>query len=116
MRLKRIHKVCLTKSSLLNMLYQRLSALILASSVSAGEKPRSSKISPLVMWPGLLPLREFVILSLLHNSLPDFRQPVLRSIEILALGFGRILFEAIQNIDRAGDACKVNHSVPGILV
>src|ERR1700723_365491 len=72
----------------------QISALIFISSVSGGEKPRSSKMSPLVTCPGLLLWFALFMSPLLQNPLLHLRQPARGGIEILALGLRRVLFKA----------------------
>src|ERR1700723_1226716 len=75
----------------------QISALIFISSVSAGAKPRSSKMSPLGMCPGQL-LAPFTFSSL-QNPLLYLRQPALGGAEVLALRLGRVLLKAVQHVD-----------------
>src|SRR5665213_1186443 len=94
----------------------QISALIFISSVSAGEKPRSSKRSPLVTCPGLLLWFALFMSPLLQNPLLHLRQPARGGIEILALGLGGVFFKAVQHIDGVFDTRQVHHSVPGLFV
>src|ERR1700679_1197389 len=92
----------------------QISALIFISSVSAGEKPRSSKMSPLVMCPGLL-FALFTFL-LLQNPLLHLRQPALGGAQVLALRLGCVLLKAIQHVDRVFDPRQIHHPVPRLFI